>query len=135
MIVDIVNLIDKHDPEYITKMKSAVIQCLTYFGGSMYTYMLFLEHEERKAEEGLIFDYRKTVFDARVAFDLDKEPIQTVLVAVEKVILQLDTHITLLRATPGRQWEAGAFCSLTDEMRSFIFTVKGIYDKIAAANS
>lgn len=99
---------------------------LTAFGSDMYAYMLMLEHSDRKLENKMIKDHREKIFAIRDFYDRDqltqKQVVEDLTPILEKIIVQVE----MLRTIEDRQWEAGLFQSLINDMTNFLFYMKNI---------
>lgn len=99
---------------------------LTSFGSDMYTYMLMLEHNDRKLEHAMIKDHREKIFAIRDFYDRSQFTEKQVVEDLTPVLTKIIVQVEMLRTIEGRQWEAGLFQSLTNDMTNFLFYMKNI---------
>lgn len=104
---------------------------LTNFGSDMYTYMLMLEKADRKIEHGMIKDHRDKIFAIRDFYDRGQFTEQQVVEDLTPVLEKILVQVEMLRTIEGRQWEAGLFQSLTNDMANFLFYMKEVKSFLA----
>ncbi len=99
---------------------------LTAFGSDMYAYMLMLEHFDRKIELKMIKDHREKIFAIRDFYErgqfTEKQIVEDLTPILDKLVVQVE----MLRTFEGRQWEAGLFQSLTNDINNFLFYMKNM---------
>lgn len=100
--------------------------CLTDMASDMFTYMSMLEHYDRKTEAVLIKGYRTDIFEARDDFGRNKMLLSEVCTLLRETHLKLQVHVAMLRTIDGREWEAGIFQSVVNDMPNFWHYVKDI---------
>ena len=104
---------------------------LTNFGSNMYAYMLMLEKEDRKIENKMIREHRERIFAIRDFYDRGQFTEQQVVEDLTPVLEKINVQVEMLRTIEGRQWEAGLFQLLTNDMANFLFYMKGVKSFLA----
>ena len=99
---------------------------LTAFGSDMYAYMLMLEKADRKLEHSMIKDHREKIFAIRDFYDNGSFTEKQIVEDLTPILDKIKVQVEMLRTIEGRQWEAGLFQSLTNDMCNFLFYMKNM---------
>ena len=109
--------------------KKIIEVMFTYFGGSVYGYMLLLTNQKRLLEAELIKSFRDAIFAMRNEFQKSNKLTDIHVTVLHEMQARIGVQIAMIRSNPTISWEAEFLTTMHNEFIDFYYICNCIVEE------